>query len=129
MEKGTGSNALAAGVDETTSSDTDSSADSRSRRRRKKTQLKRHEAILQSKRATTELVEIKKALMARLTPSKDDPAKDGGESNPETVKSFTREEWTAIAKAAVDVAKRSHPPSPAPGTASSSTKGGGKRGT
>ena len=73
-EKGTGSNASAE-VEGSTSSDTDSSADSRSRRKRKKSQAKKQEAILQSKRATTELIEIQKALMARLTPSKDDPAK------------------------------------------------------
>ena len=124
---GTGSNATAA-MGESTSSDTDSSADSRSKRKRKKSQAKKQEAILQSKRATTELVEIKKALMARLTPSKDAPAKEGGESNPESVKAFTLEEWERIAASAVDLAKRSHPPSPAPGTESSS-KGVGKRGT
>ena len=125
---GTGSNATAA-MGESTSSDTDSSADSRSKRKRKKSQAKKQEAILQSKRATTELVEIKKALMARLTPSKDAPEKEGGESNPESVKAFTLEEWKEIAKSAVDLAKRSHPPSPAPGTESNSSKGVGKRGT
>ena len=94
---GTGSNATEA-MGESTSSDTDSSADSRSKRKRKKSQAKKQEAILQSKRATTELVEIKKARVARLTPSKDDPAKDGDEPNPETIKSFTLEEWKEIAE-------------------------------
>ena len=95
---GTGSNATAA-MGESTSSDTDSSADSRSKRKRKKSQAKKQEAILQSKRATTELVEIKKALLARLTPATDEPAKEGGEPNPAIAKTFTLEEWTQVATA------------------------------
>ena len=59
--------------------------------------MKRQEAILQSKRATTELVEIKKALMAHFTPATDEPAKEGGEPNPAIAKTFTLEEWKAIA--------------------------------
>ena len=76
--------------------------------------MKRQEAILQSKRATTELVEIKKALLARLTPATDEPAKEGGEPNPAIAKTFTLEEWKAIAVEAVDVAHRSHPAPPLP---------------
>ena len=128
LSKGTGSDPAKAGAT-SSDSDSDSSRDSRSARRRAKAKKKKEEQILLAKRNSTKLKEIERLLAERLPPETASTPVEGNPPEAEK-KSFTLEEWKAIAEQATAIAERSHPSSPAParmsGNVSASRKGKGK---